>query len=187
MNRVSFVFLGDGATEEGVFYESLNFAIIKQLPVIFICENNLYSVYSPLSVRQPKNRKIFEMCKSIGVESYFCEGNKIDKMHKILKNSVKKVKKNKKPIFIEFSTYRWLEHCGPNYDNDIGYRSEKEFNFWKKKDPLINLELELAKKNKKKISNIKNSINKEINSAFKYAESSKYPDNKEALKGIYAK
>ena len=186
-NRVSFVFLGDGATEEGVFYESLNFAIIKELPVIFICENNLYSVYSPLSVRQPKNRKIFEMCKSIGIESYFCEGNKIDKIHKILKDSVKKVKKNKKPIFIEFSTYRWLEHCGPNYDNDIGYRSEKEFHFWKKKDPLINLELELTKKNKKKILNIKSLINEEINSAFKYAESSKYPDNKEAFKGIYAK
>ena len=52
-DQISFVFLGDGAIEEGVFYESLNFSIVKKLPVIFICENNLYSVYSPLSVRQP--------------------------------------------------------------------------------------------------------------------------------------
>ena len=187
INGISFIFLGDGATEEGVFYESLNFSIIKKLPVIFICENNLYSVYSSLNVRQPKNRKIFKMCKSIGIESYFCEGNKLEKIFKVLKKCSKKVKKYGKPIFIEFSTYRWLEHCGPNYDNKIGYRSENEFNSWKKKDPLLNLEFELIKKNKKKILNIKKLIDKEIKLAFNFAENSKFPEKKDAYKGVYAK
>ena len=66
-DKISYIFLGDAATEEGVFYESVNFSIIKSLPVIFICENNLYSVYSNLSVRQPKGRKIYKMCNSLGI------------------------------------------------------------------------------------------------------------------------
>ena len=61
LGNISYIFLGDGAVEEGLFYESVNFAATKKLPVIFICENNLYSVYSPLKVRQPEGRKIFQM------------------------------------------------------------------------------------------------------------------------------
>ena len=117
----------DGAIEEGVFYESINFASVKNLPVLFICENNLYSVYSSLTERQPPKRKIYKMVNSIGVNSKFCRGDDISEIYKSLIFAISQIKKNKKPFFLEFSSYRWREHCGPNYDNKLGYRSEKEF------------------------------------------------------------
>ena len=82
---MAIIYLGDGAIEEGVFYESLNFAIIKKIPVLFICENNFYSVYSPLKVRQPKNRKIYKLSQGIGCKSDFSDGNDYAKIFKKIK------------------------------------------------------------------------------------------------------
>jgi pyruvate dehydrogenase E1 component alpha subunit len=183
-NQISYVFFGEGATEQGVFYESINFAIIKKLPVIFICENNLYSVYSDLKYRQPKTRKIYQLVKSFGIQTYKCNGNNVLDSYNTLVKAKKFLLKKKQPVFIEFSTYRWLEHCGPNYDNDLKYRSEKEFNFWKKKDPIKKLKRYL----KKNFSHEKaeKRINNEINNAFKFALRSKFP-SKISEADVYAK
>ena len=98
-NQISFIFFGEGAIEEGVFYESINFATLKKLPVIFICENNLYSVYSPLSVRQPKGRSISKMVRNIGPNAISCDGNDIFKVHKVLNKEINETKNvtNPKP------------------------------------------------------------------------------------------
>ena len=182
--QISYVFFGEGATEQGVFYESINFAIIKKLPVIFICENNLYSVYSDLKYRQPKTRKIYQLVKSFGIQTYKCNGNNVLDSYNTLVKARKFLLKKEQPVFIEFSTYRWLEHCGPNYDNDLKYRSEKEFNFWKKKDPIKKLKRYL----KKNFSHEKaeKTINNEINNAFKFALRSKFP-SKISEADVYAK
>ena len=105
-NQISCVFLGDGATEEGVFYESVNFAAVRKLPVLFICENNLYSVYSPLSVRQPKGRCIAKMVEAMGVEIAAGDGHNIASCHEIMKNAVDRVRATGAPFFLEFTTYR---------------------------------------------------------------------------------
>ncbi|MDC0422972.1 thiamine pyrophosphate-dependent dehydrogenase E1 component subunit alpha [Methylophilaceae bacterium] len=189
-DQISCIFLGDGAVEEGVFYESVNFAAVRKLPVLFICENNLYSVYSPLSVRQPKGRSIANMVDAIGVGTGTCNGDDIYSSQKLMQNAVNKVRSGTGPYFLEFSTYRWREHCGHDFDNDLGYRSEKEFLEWKSKDPLINLEESLYKTGVKlgeKVDSIKASINSEIISAFKFAETSKFPDQIEAYQDVYAK
>jgi pyruvate dehydrogenase E1 component alpha subunit len=183
-NQISYVFFGEGATEQGVFYESVNFAIIKKLPVIFICENNLYSVYSDLKYRQPKTRKIYKLVKSFGIQAYKCNGNNVLDSYNTLIKAKNFLLKKKQPVFIEFSTYRWLEHCGPNYDNDLKYRSENEFNNWKKKDPIKILKQYLKKdfsheKIEKKIKN-------EINNAFNFALRSKFP-SKISEADVYAK
>jgi pyruvate dehydrogenase E1 component alpha subunit len=183
-NQISYVFFGEGATEQGVFYESVNFAIIKKLPVIFICENNLYSVYSDLKYRQPKTRKIYKLVKSFGIQAYKCNGNNVLDSYNTLIKARNFLLKKKQPVFIEFSTYRWLEHCGPNYDNDLKYRSENEFNNWKKKDPIKILKQYLKKdfsheKIEKKIKN-------EINNAFNFALRSKFP-SKISEADVYAK
>ena len=181
--QVSTVFMGEGATEEGVFYESLNFAIIKKLPILFICENNLYSVYSNLQVRQPTNRKIYNMVKSIGAGSAYCNGFNPLQSYKILKKTIDLIRRGSGPQFIEFYTYRFKEHCGPNDDDDLNYRSKKELNYWKKNDPIEKYKNKL---NKNKLLLIENSVNKEIDSAFSFAEKSKFPKQKEAYKGLYA-
>lgn len=177
-NQISCIFFGDGATEEGVFYESLNFSAVRKLPVLFICENNLYSVYSPLSIRQPNNRKIFEMADAIGIESNHFEGTDSIEVFKGVEKVIKKIRSSGRPQFIEISTYRWLEHCGPNDDNNIGYRDSKEFEMWKNNDPILNLESYLKSNNVLTdllINSMKKEIEKEINEAFIFAENSSFP------------
>ena len=139
-------FLGDGAIEEGSFYESLNFAVLKELPIIFICENNLYSVYSPLSVRQPKNRNIRDLANSIGANTHYADGNDVINSYKCLNSIISQIRsKDVRPWFIEFETYRWREHCGYQFDNDLGYRTVEEYEQWKKRDPIKLFENNLKK------------------------------------------
>ena len=107
------------------------------MPVLFICENNLYSVYSPLKVRQPTGRSIFSLAKAIGAEVAHADGNNVLESRKILSKIINKVKNGgKRTWFVEFDTYRWREHCGHQYDNHIGYRDEEEFLLWKKEIQL---------------------------------------------------
>ena len=189
-NNISCIYLGDGAVEEGVFYESVNFAVLKKLPVLFVCENNLYSVYSPLYVRQPKGRRIFKMVSEMGISSIGnLDGNDALKCCEVLNDVITKIRKGEGPFFVEFMTYRWREHCGPNFDNDIGYRSEEEYQYWKLKDPIEKLKKQILLEDanlKEKIIRFKNNINQEIISAFEYAENSKYPNQDEAYKGVYS-
>ncbi len=183
-DNVSFIFLGDGSIEEGVFYESANFAALRNLPAIFICENNLYSVYSGLEVRQPKKRSIANLVSSIGIESFTCDGNDSLKCYDILKDQTELVRQGAGPKFIEFFTYRWREHCGPEFDNNLGYRTEKEFLSWKNYDPLIQLQKFINDKNL--TNTINDKIERRVESAFDFAESSPFPNSEEAYKGVYA-
>ncbi len=180
--HISCVFFGDGAVEEGAFYESINFALVHKLPVLFICENNLYSVYSGLEVRQPKNRKIYDMAKGLGISSNHGDGNKVEEVYEMTKQAKTKIESGEGPQFLEFSTYRWREHCGPNFDNDIGYRDEDEFLQWKERDPLKELLL-----NDEKLLHIKRNLEKEISEAHKFAEESTFPTREEYLKLINQK
>ena len=171
---LSCVFFGDGATEEGVFYESINFAIVRNLPVLFICENNLYSVYSGLEVRQPKERRIFEMVRASGIEANHGDGNNVLEVSSFVKEARDKILLGQGPQFLEFDTYRWREHCGPNYDNDIGYREEKEFLEWKKKDPLKDV---FENKHVGLVKGFFNKFNAEILQAHNFADNSEFPSD----------
>ncbi len=187
-DRVSTVFLGEGATEEGVFYESINFAALKKLPVLFICENNLYSVYSPLEVRQPKERKIYQVVNSMGIKSDEGNGNDVIDVYSKVKAAIKYIRSGKGPYFIEFSTYRWREHCGPNYDNDIGYRTENEFLTWKKKDPLGNFESYLMRESiltDEMIQDMEKGILNEVKDAFSFALKTPFPKVEETYTDLY--
>ena len=186
--RVSCVFLGDSAVEEGVFYEAVNFAALKKLPVLFICENNLYSVYSPLKVRQPEGRRIFEMVNAMGVPSVESDGNDAVEAYQNIEKAVERVRNGTGPEFVELATYRWREHCGPNYDNDLPYRAEEEFRFWKDRDPITQLSLRLIKESlmdEKRLLDIKKRIDIEVSEAFAFAKSSSFPDPSEAYSDEY--
>tara|TARA_E500000178_G_scaffold267616_1_gene265126 strand:+ start:3095 stop:4060 length:966 start_codon:yes stop_codon:yes gene_type:complete len=182
------VYLGDGAVEEGVFFESINFAIIKKLPILFICENNFYSVYSALNVRQPKDRSISKMVEGLSIKSFSCNGYSVKNTFKILKNSTRLVKKGIGPIFVEFKTYRFLEHCGPNNDDELLYRNFREINNWLSKDPIHLLKRTILKEkilSNTELRKVENNIIKKISFAFKFAENSKFPSDKDFSKDIY--
>ena len=185
-NNLSYVFLGDGATEQGVFYESINFSIVKKIPCIFICENNFFSVYSGLEVRQPKKRKINKFVSEMGIKSFYSNGKNIFEISKKMKLAREYTKKFNKPCFLEVDTYRWYEHCGVNNDDHLNYRSKKQVLNWKKNDHLIFLEKKLLSKNVN-IAKIKNKIKNGVIKAFKFAEKSRFPDKKELFMGVYAK
>jgi TPP-dependent pyruvate/acetoin dehydrogenase alpha subunit len=188
-DQVSCVFLGDAATEAGVFFESVNFAVVKRLPVIFICENNLYSVYSPLRVRQPEGRRIYDMVGGLGLPATHGNGNDaVDVWHQTTA-ALAGIRADGGPRFLEFSTYRWREHCGPLYDNDLGYRSEAEFLEWKEKDPIDTLASSLLAKadvSRERIRQMDTEIEHEVNAAFEFAESSPDPDPATASARLYA-
>jgi len=184
--NVSCVFIGDGAIEEGVFYESLNFAVLKKLPVIFICENNLYSVYSPLNVRQPKGRSIHSLANAIGAKTVNGNGNDVLGAREILEKIIIEIKEGiSSTWFVEFDTYRWREHCGYQFDNNIGYRSEEEFQSWKLKDPIELFKKEVDGKVDFKL--IDELILQEINEAFESAKSDPFPDPIQAFESVYSK
>lgn len=173
-DRITLIFFGEGSTEEGVFGECLNFAALKRLPVLFICENNLYSVYSPLDVRQPKERDRVAIAKAHGIRAVHGFGNDVMDVYKKSEEAVRWVREGKGPAFLEFDTYRHREHCGPNFDNDIGYRTEEEFLAWEKKCPLKICQDKL-KLSEAEVESLRGPIQKEIEEAFAFAESSPFP------------
>jgi len=120
-DRVCIVFLGDGAIEEGAFHESVNFAALKKLPVVYFMENNGYSCYTNLADRQP-DRPLPDLAKAYGISSAQVDGNDVIAVHEVTTAAVARARAGNGPSLIVADTYRWLEHCGPNYDNDIGYR-----------------------------------------------------------------
>lgn len=186
--QVACVFFGDAAVEEGVFYESVNFAALHRLPVLYVCENNLYSVYSPLAVRQPPGRAIHELAAGIGIVSRAGDGNDPDVVHALCREAVTAIRSGEGPVFLEFATYRWREHCGPNFDNDIGYRSEQEFLEWQRKDPIRCYERRLLESNvvsPADVAEMDRTVRDEVAAAFAFANESPFPLAEEAAADIY--
>ena len=187
--RVTAIFFGDGAVEEGAFHESLNFAVLKRLPVIFVCENNLYSVYSPLSVRQPEDREIFRLAKGYGLLSYQGDGNDVTEVYKLAKRAVNKARQGNGPTFLEFKTYRWREHCGPYYDNDLGYRTENESQDWRQRCPVERLQERLLGDgliSPQGIAGLVKELQDEVAEAVKFARESPFPEEPLIQENVYA-
>lgn len=186
--KISCIFLGDGAVEEGAFFESLNIAVLKELPILFICENNRYSVYSHFSKRQPADRKIHEIAKAMGAISDYEDSYNVLASDQIVRDAVASVRRNSRPYFLEFETYRWREHCGPNYDNDLGYRTEEEFLSWKARDPIEVFKKHLMDTDQVShhlFREMEEEIQQEIEEAFTFAETSSFPNSIEAVTGQY--
>ena len=142
------IYFGDAATEEGVFFESLHFAALKKLPIIFVCEDNKYSVYTSRYERHGK-RDIKKLIKSMDVKFIETKENDVEDIYKKSLIAKKHAILNG-PVCIYSKTYRYLEHCGPNNDDNLEYRPKKEIEYWLKKDPI---ELEIKKLKKIKIFN----------------------------------
>ncbi len=187
-DQVSCVFHGDAAVEAGVFFESVNFAAVKKLPVLLLCENNLYSVYSPLSVRQPEGRRIAKMAEGLGIKVDSGDGNDVADVYVRTRAALAAIRAGGGPQLLEFSTYRWLEHCGPNFDNDIGYRTEAEYLRWKATDPLARFEVRLLADgivNAAGLAQMDAEIEREVSAAFEFAKASPFPPAENAYTDLY--
>lgn len=123
--EVVIVFFGDGCFEEGVLHESMNFAALHKLPIIFVCENNNFSVYTPLDERQP-TRPIHKIAAAHGLDAVVGDGNDVESVYEKARTACERARQGAGPQFLEFSVYRWREHCGPNFDDVLNYRSESD-------------------------------------------------------------
>lgn len=133
--EVAISFFGDAVVEEGVFHESVAFAALHELPVVFICENNLYSTHSHIRVRQP-DRSIASLAGAHGLEAFSVDGNDAVSTLSLLKDSFEYVRDGNGPVFVEAATYRMLEHVGPSTDWHLGYRDIEEGRLWSGRDPI---------------------------------------------------
>ena len=178
-NNISVAFFGDGACEEGVFHETLNFASVYNLPILFVVENNLFSSHLDIGLRQSSN-KISRFAKSNDIEALTLDGNNILEVYDKAKKIIEKIRKKSKPFLIEAITFRHLGHVGPNRDIDVGVkRNKKELFSWiNNRDPLIKFQKYLLSKkiiNKKILTNQENNIDEQINKAVKFSEKANYP------------
>lgn len=182
--QVSVVFFGDAASEEGVLFESMNFAALKRLPVVYVCENNFYSVCSHQSARQA-NCDISMRPKAFDIPSYQVDGADVMEVYSASKKAVKDARSGKGPSFLECRAYRWRGHAGAGDPQKDLYRKSKEWAEWMKKDPLKNFEKTLIKEKtitNKEIKAISEKISDDIAAAFGFAKSSLLPDKRELEK-----
>ncbi len=187
-DRVAVAFFGDACFEEGVLHESFNFAALHNLPLIFVCENNYYSVYTRINERQP-DRPIHLIAKAHGWSTDHGDGNDIVSIATITQDAVERAREGYGPQFLEFPVCRWREHCGPNWDDHLRYRPEGELAAGQEKCPIKRTREWLTENNEMKeqdFQKMETSIQEEIEAAFQFALSSSIPDKKDLSRYLYA-
>jgi len=181
--RVVAAFFGDGATEEGVFYESLNFAALHRLPVLFVCENNFFAIHTPLEKRWA-TRQLCERVRTYGIPAQQVTDSDVLKIRQLAAEAIAGMRTGQTgPAFMECHTYRWREHVGPREDYDDGYRSREDLLRWQANDQVavIGARLDAAER-----SSIEADVEREIADAIEFAEKSPFPDAKELCTHVFA-
>ncbi|MDD3374513.1 MAG: thiamine pyrophosphate-dependent dehydrogenase E1 component subunit alpha [Candidatus Omnitrophica bacterium] len=184
--NVAVVFSGDAGLEEGVFAESVNFALLKKLPIVFICENNLYSTNTHIRYRQP-NSPIFKRVTEL-LKPKQINGNDVEKVYVDAKKAVDSCRRGKGPVFLECLTYRFREHVGPLYDYNIGYRTKKEVFDWEKRCPLSLYKRKILKlkiMSKKSVELTDKKIMNEAENSYAKALKGSWPTEKDLMTGVY--
>ncbi|MHB1947008.1 MAG: thiamine pyrophosphate-dependent dehydrogenase E1 component subunit alpha [Gammaproteobacteria bacterium] len=181
--RVVVSLFGDGCTEEGAFYETINFAALKKLPIIFVCENNGLAIHEPLHKRWATS-KLCERVETYGIKTHKVKDADVFVIRDIMSETLTAIRQRKSgPVFIECATYRWLEHVGPRDDHSDGYRDVAVYNEWKSKDQIEKLGNMLDAATRERIFQ---EVTAEIKEAEDYAEHSPYPGAEDLLSHVYA-
>jgi len=180
-NPVVVSFFGDGATEEGVYHESLNFAALKSVPLIFICENNSYAIHTHQSKRQ-KQLNIHERARGYGIKAERLDDDVLG-VYESVSRSVDALRRGESgPFFFECLTYRWKEHVGPGDDFGLGYRTLEEAAPWIRNDQVQRLAAMIDAGQRKQIEQ---DVEAEIEAAFLFAEESPFPDPAELFTDVF--
>lgn len=187
--QVAVCYFGDGACEEGVLHESLNLARVMELPVLFVCENNLYSSHLDIHLRQPSN-SVARFAEAHRVERRVVDGNDVAAVSEAASDLISACRMGNGPGFLEAVTFRWLGHVGPNADIDVGVRrSPSELEAWKNRDPLRRLVDALMSERgvmQETFVRIDEEIEAEIAEAVDFARSSEFPNDRVLMDYVYA-
>ena len=186
--KVATAFFGDGCFEEGVVHETLNFAALHRLPLLFVCENNEFSVYTHLRERQP-DRPIYGIAAAHGWEVRHGDGNDVLAVHRLAAEAVARARTGAGPQFLQLSAYRWREHCGPNFDDQLGYRSAEVVAAGQAGDPIARLQSQLwaaGALDDAAAARIDGELRLEVDAAFEFALASPVPAQTPAQVSVYA-
>lgn len=181
---IAVIFLGDGCFEEGVVHESMNFAALHNLPVLFVCENNEFSVYTHMGLRQA-SRPIYKIAEAHGLTARLIDGNDIHRVIEASKEMIDSARAGDGPQFLECKTYRWREHCGPDFDNHLGYRSQESISLGHANCPIERL-LKTSGLALEDCQSIRNEIDERIRDVFEFAINSECPETESAKDHLYA-
>lgn len=187
-DAVSVAFFGDGATEEGVFQEALNFAALKKLPVIFVCENNLFSSHLPLVSRRPLP-ELHRFAEPYGIPGHTLDGNDVIKVYQTTGEAVGRARAGGGPSLLECITYRWRGHVGPRWDLDVGIRSQEELDAWMARCPIKRWEMALIHRellSTQAISLIYRQVEEEVERSVQFARESPDPRPEDMPKHVYS-
>jgi pyruvate dehydrogenase E1 component alpha subunit len=177
-DRVAVTFFGDAGIEQGVTHESLGFASLQRLPVLFVCENNGYATNSPLRSRQV-SADISPRVAAFGIPGVAVDGNDVVAVYRVAQAAVARARRGKGPTLIEAKTYRWREHVGPNFDVELGYRTQAEIDAWMARDPLAahaRLLARLRVLGTEERARIEAEVEAEVADAVAFAKASPFPD-----------
>jgi TPP-dependent pyruvate/acetoin dehydrogenase alpha subunit len=181
LTAVTVSVFGDGAVEEGVFHESLNFAALRTIPVLFVCENNLYAIHAPQWTRQ-STLDLVGRVRSYGIVAERIESGDVREIHARTAAAVAEIRGGGGPRFLECLTYRWKEHVGPREDFAAGYRSRREAEPWLERDEIARVGARLAAGVR---AEIEAAVEAEIREAFEFAEASPVPDAAELYTDVF--
>jgi pyruvate dehydrogenase E1 component alpha subunit len=185
-SRVSVAFFGDGATEEGHFHEAVNFAGLQRLPVIFVCENNLYSSHMHIRERRAKDN-IVQAGDAHGVPGLRVDGNDAGVVYRTALDAVRRARSGRGPTLIECRTYRWRGHVGSSMDFDVGVKRKDELREWLSKDPVARARAALLEQglHERALEEIESEVRAEIEDAVQFARDSAYPHADELLDHVF--
>ncbi|HYD71399.1 thiamine pyrophosphate-dependent dehydrogenase E1 component subunit alpha [Azospirillum sp.] len=187
-DRVTAIFFGDGAAETGVFHESINFAAVHRLPILFVCENNFYSVNTPMGPRQPEGRTITDIVRGHGLPAERADGQEVEPVAALAAAAIGRLRAGGGPEFLELETYRWLEHCGPASDIALGYRPAEEFEAWRRRDPVA-LHRDALRAagvlDDALEAQLREDIGRVVDAAVAFAKDSPFPERSELLANVY--
>ena len=186
-NRVSVAFFGDAAVEEGVIYESINFAVLKKLPVVYVCENNFYSVFSPLSKRQARD-DIYRRFEGLSIPGYRVDGNNVIEVYRTANKAIDQARRGGGPSFMECRTYRLRDHHGTGSGVEVGYRTQQEVDTWSARCPVNSYERFLIEQRimaAGEIEELATAIDREVGEAFELAQASPLSSEDGVLDYLY--
>ncbi|GAF75974.1 unnamed protein product [marine sediment metagenome] len=189
-NRVAVCFFGDGATGEGVLYESLNFAALRKLPIVFVCENNLYATHMPVRECRVEN-SIYRIAEPFCIESREIDGNDVLKVYGAGRKAIDKCRAGDGPVFLECLTYRFRGHVGPDdsiQGSHTDIRPKEEIEQWLQRDPIILLENYLSQNKlveEDALDEIKREAQSEVDAAHISAKNGLVPDRRELTRDVY--
>ena len=185
-DRVSVVFFGDGAVEEGTFHESMNLAASRQLAVLFVCENNFYSSHLHLMERRAQDN-IVQTAEAHGMPGARVDGNDVIEVYRAASAAVRRARAGAGPSFLECRTFRWRGHVGPALDLDVGVRRKDDLVEWRKKDPLLPLKTRLVEAGEpvEELERLAKDVVREVEDAVAFARKSPYPDPAELAEYVF--